>query len=109
MPHAAERPSVLPRCALAPYHSIYLPEHWRAWLCAYRPRWNGELSAYDFADEDVQLRFEDGSGATFRYAFCAIDEGRNEIAVFTEHCGYHVFRLAGLEWSGRVASLPGAR
>ena len=88
-------------------HGAYLPEHWQAWLRAYRPRWKGQLSAYDFAvDEGVHLRFEDGSEVRFASAFCAVDEAQGELAVFTEHCGYHVFSLAGLAWEGRAASLP---
>jgi hypothetical protein len=84
----------------------YLPEHWQAWLRAYRPRWNGSLSAYDFKrDEEVRLRFTDGSQARFVASFCAVDEERGELAVFTEHCRYHVFTLGGLEWEGRVALL----
>ena len=84
-----------------------LPEHWQAWLRAYRPRWNGSLSAYDFRlDEEVRLRFADGSEARFVAAFCAVDESRGELAVFTEHDRYHVFALGGLAWEGRVASLP---
>ena len=87
-------------------HDQYLPDHWKAWLQAYRPRWKGQLSAYDFLDEHVQIKFEDGSQATFQRSFCAVDDQHGELAVFTEHCGYHVFRLGGLEWLGRAASLP---
>lgn len=43
------------------------------------------------------LRFEDGSSALFKHAFCLKDEERDEIAVFTEHCGYHIFPLIGTE------------
>lgn len=86
--------------------STYLPEHWRAWLRSHRPHWGGELSAEDFRSDDrVRLRFGDGSSATFQYAFCALDEQREELAVFTEHCGYHVFRAVDLTYSGRVVTL----
>ena len=91
-------------------HDRYLPPHWKAWLRAYRPESDGRLSVYDFKiDQSVRLRFEDGSTAQFEYAFCALDEKQGELAVFTEHCGYHVFRAAGLEWEGRQESVPGGK
>jgi len=31
----------------------------------------------------------------FHYAFYLLDEELNEVAVFTEHCGYHIFPLFG--------------
>jgi hypothetical protein len=33
----------------------------------------------------------DGSFAEFRYAFALVSEHRRAIAVFTEHCGHHLF------------------
>jgi len=70
----------------------YLPEHWQQWL-----RQRGGLSVRDFGQAKVHLRFVDGSSAFFEYAFFAIDEQRGELALFTEHCGYHVFRLGSLD------------
>jgi hypothetical protein len=88
-----------------PPPGAYLPQHWQIWLRAYRPE-NGRLSAGDFRpDETVRLVFPDGSVAEFRAAFCAADHARGELAVFSEHCGYHVFALPDLEWTGRAASL----
>lgn len=55
------------------------------------------LAAMDFPDSCVRLAFEDGSYAFFRYAFCLHDEALREVAVFTEHCGYHFFGSAGVE------------
>lgn len=50
------------------------------------------LSAYDFpAGQSVRLRFPDGSFAFFEHAFVIEDRDRQRVAVFTEHCGYHVF------------------
>lgn len=47
------------------------------------------LSAHDFKPgRSVRLDFPDGSFALFRYAFCLRDEELEEVAVFTEHCGY---------------------
>jgi hypothetical protein len=49
------------------------------------------LDAADFKGE-VSLGFEDGSRVYFRYAFCVRSEADPEqVAVFTEHCGYHEF------------------
>ncbi|PQO46096.1 hypothetical protein C5Y93_11005 [Blastopirellula marina] len=48
------------------------------------------LSTQDFRGT-VSLRFPDGSFALFRHAFYLVSEELSEIALFTEHCGYHVF------------------
>lgn len=50
------------------------------------------LSAHDFrGDQSIELTFDDGSFAKFRYAFAVLDEAGEQCMVFTEHCGYHVF------------------
>lgn len=33
----------------------------------------------------------DGSLVEFKYAFALVSEERKAIAVFTEHCGHHVY------------------
>lgn len=54
------------------------------------------LSASDFGvGSNVHLKFDDGSYAFFKYAFYLVDEDFNEVAIFTEHCGYHIFTLSG--------------
>ena len=73
-----------------------IPEAWRARLKQYLRERHGEdrerLSAGDFpADQCVVIRFPDGSHVFFRFAFAIADEAAGEVAVFTEHCGYHVF------------------
>lgn len=56
------------------------------------------LLAHDFPNgRSVRLAFPDGSYAFFRYAFHLRDEGGREVAVFTEHCGYHFFPAYDLE------------
>ncbi len=76
-------------------------------------RWKGNLKTYlqETLKEDrdqllatdfnvhysVKIDFEDSSSAFFRYAFYLIDEASNDFAVFTEHCGYHVFPLTGTQ------------
>ena len=39
--------------------------------------------------------FDDGSTASFRYAILIEAPALNEIGIFTEHCGYHIFPLGG--------------
>jgi hypothetical protein len=70
----------------------YLPEHWRQWL-----EKHGRLSVRDFGNQKVSLRFVDGSLAVFEFAFFVVNEEREELAVFTEHCGHHVFSLPTLD------------
>ena len=56
------------------------------------------LLAFDFAPgRSVRLGFPDGSYALFLYAIFLRDEALNEVAVFTEHCGYHFFPATELE------------
>ena len=73
-----------------------VPDEWKPRLRAYLRERCGEdrdrLSAGDFPDDpSVIVRFPDGSHVLFRYAFAVPDEAGREVAVFTEHCGYHVF------------------
>ncbi len=69
-----------------------LPERWILKLRAHLEQ--VRLSAYEFRDH-LKLTFEDGSSAFVYYAFYILDETVKEVAVFTEHCGYHVFPAAG--------------
>ncbi len=45
----------------------------------------------------LSIRFPDGSYILFRYALAIVDEPSREVAVFTEHCRYHVFPLGDAE------------
>ncbi len=57
-----------------------------------------QLAADDFPpDQSVMIRFPDGSHVLFRYAFAIEDAASGEVAVFTEHCGYHVFPMVDAE------------
>jgi hypothetical protein len=72
-----------------------LPIRWKErverWLQA-RGRVNWlVLSANDFGPKVVHLQLGDGSSASFRFAFVIEAPEINEIGVFTEHCGYHIF------------------
>lgn len=52
------------------------------------------LSAGDFRDGGwLVIELMDGSTLRFRHAFHVIRESEQALAVFTEHCGYHVFPL----------------
>ena len=45
----------------------------------------------------VKIKFEDGSFAEFRYAIVIEAREFNEVGLFTEHCGYHIFALRGTQ------------
>ena len=74
-----------------------LPERWRTRLTNHALTVsNGKFSTLGvsaFGNRHVRLQFADGSTAFFRYAFTLSDDEAEEIAVFTEHCGYHIFPL----------------
>ena len=56
--------------------------------------WDLDVKAFNNGLECV---FEDGSKLLFSHAFAVVDHERHELAVFTEHCGYHVFVLDAVE------------
>ena len=76
-----------------------LPERWANRLQTYLTNlgvtW-GKLSAEEF-QHHLKLTFEDGSFIFFHDAFYLRDEALKEMAVFTEHCGYHIFPSPGTE------------
>ena len=81
---------------------VALPEHWKQRLENYvleKPSGKHQrLSATDFQiGSTVQITFPDGSLVQFRFAFHLVDEEREEIAVFTEHCGHHLFPSHGVQ------------
>jgi len=72
-----------------------LPERWLSRLETHLVQLGSDrqkLSAYEF-QHDLKLAFEDCSFVFLKYAFCLQDEALDELAVFTEHCGYHIFPL----------------
>ena len=60
------------------------------------PRVRRELepAQQDFNNQ-VIIRFEDESRASFEFAFA--ERVGEELHVYTEHCGYHAFHLAYLK------------
>jgi len=91
-----------------------LPERWLRRLEEYTDdkygadyRYRGKLGASDFpASSLVRVGFPDGSSAEFRFAFYIAAPDWNEVAVFTEHCGYHLLPLYDLQIE-LVDSRPG--
>jgi hypothetical protein len=52
------------------------------------------LAAGDFpSGSELHILLIDGSTVRFRHAFHLIRESEQALAVFSEHCGYHVFPL----------------
>ena len=79
-----------------------LPERWAKKLTVYlrevRDSNRDDLTATDFsAGQNLMIHFPDGSFAFFEHAFYLLDRELNEVAVFTEHCGYHIFPLHGAQ------------
>jgi hypothetical protein len=82
-----------------------LPARWRRRLERYTDetygpdyKYRGTLSAHDFrANSSVRVAFPDGSSALFRHSFFIRAPEWHEVAVFTEHCGYHILPLEDLD------------
>lgn len=75
-----------------------LPERWTKKLRSYIQVELGEdrqeLTSADFRFS-LKINLEDDSFAFFQYAFYILDRENNEVAIFTEHCGYHIFPFYG--------------
>ncbi|OCH32031.1 hypothetical protein A6E13_15775 [Aliivibrio fischeri] len=54
------------------------------------------LEYQDFSADCVELSFEDDSYCQFNNAFAIENKETKQIAIFTEHCGYHVFSSLGV-------------
>jgi hypothetical protein len=81
----------------------HIPENWKAKLREYTKKFFDEerdyLTSMDFKiDESVYLEFPDESKMFFRFAFYIHDKENEEIAIFTEHCGYYFFKTWDLKW-----------
>ncbi len=77
-----------------------LPERWKKrliqWIRQFSDHHRTELSAADFPmSYQIAMRFVDDSQAQFDHAIAIEEPLLDEIGIFTEHCGYHVFPLAG--------------
>ncbi|EKB1992576.1 hypothetical protein HJ183_23335 [Vibrio parahaemolyticus] len=54
------------------------------------------LMCYDFSPDNVEVIFEDESYCKFNHAFALDNPDKGQVAIFTEHCGYHVFSNIGV-------------
>ncbi|EOX4945734.1 hypothetical protein ACFLJY_004450 [Vibrio alginolyticus] len=54
------------------------------------------LMSYDFSADSVEVLFEDESYCKFNYAFALENPKEGQVAIFTEHCGYHVLSNVGV-------------
>lgn len=86
-----------------------LPQRWQLRLQNYLQEIGSEYKelTVDAFKHDLRIIFADGSNAFFRYAFYWIDKESKEIAVFTEHCGYHIFfleeaKLETITYNGKI-------
>ena len=77
-----------------------LPLRWKTkvvnWIRIYGDDTRVRFSAEDFPySHSISMIFDDGSTALFQHAILIEAPELNEIGVFTECCGYHIFPLAG--------------
>ncbi|RFD35300.1 hypothetical protein, partial [Vibrio parahaemolyticus] len=66
------------------------------------------LMCYDFSPDHVEVVFEDESYCRFNHAFALENPDKGQVAIFTEHCGYHVFSNVGvtvIEYSGATKTV----
>ena len=92
-----------------------LPDKWKARVQRYLSTAShgyNSLSVADFKN-DLRLNFEDGSAATFKWAFYLLDDENYEVTIFTEHCGCHIFpycleRIETVDRNGSVISSESA-
>jgi hypothetical protein len=72
-----------------------LPQKWQDRVQNYLVEIGSKYKEFgaDNFQHDLKIKFDDGSNAFFHYAFYWIDAENKEVAVFTEHCGYHIFPL----------------
>ncbi|GAB5526978.1 MAG: hypothetical protein Roseis2KO_48500 [Roseivirga sp.] len=81
-----------------------LPQRWQQKITAYlEQKGSGHesgLGAGDFpSNKAVRLKFRDDSYAEFRYTLVIEAPEFDEVGIFTEHCGYHIFSIYGTEIS----------
>ncbi|HEX8465954.1 MAG TPA: hypothetical protein VF627_15175 [Abditibacterium sp.] len=74
----------------------FIPDRWKPLVEAHVKQdsgeWRGHLSADSFrTNRYVRIFFADNSFALFHYAFCLRSEELQEVAIFTEHCGYYFY------------------
>ena len=71
----------------------------REWAAELAKRFGQEVEHFlasptkfmEYPIEPVRVELMDGSHVEFKYAFALVSEELKTIAVFTEHCGHHVY------------------
>jgi hypothetical protein len=78
-----------------PRMSAQLVHEWAEELAVHTGHTREELLAnpecFDYPNSTLRIELMDGSVMEFRWAFYLLNESNRAIAVFTEHCGHHVF------------------
>lgn len=74
----------------------HIEDEWAEELAEYFGRTSEEISSnerswFEFPNELLRIELMDGSFAEFKYAIFIVSEPKRAIAVFTEHCGNHVY------------------
>ena len=72
-----------------------LPDRWKQKIKDYLKSKGSKfdsLSVYDFqSGKIVEIKFEDGSFANFKYPLIIEAPEYEEVGILTEHCGYFIF------------------
>lgn len=73
-----------------------IEREWATELAAHFERKPEEISNqvrpwFDFPNGKLAIELMDGSRVEFRWAFFIVSEEKRAIAVFTEHCGHHLY------------------
>jgi hypothetical protein len=78
-----------------------LPERWKnkikEFLSTKGSKYN-TLNASDFSNKVVEISFEDGSFASFRYPLIIKAPELNEIGILAEHCGNFIFHEEAIQY-----------
>ncbi len=79
-----------------------LPERWKNKIKEYLKEKGSRyetISASDFQiDESVEIKFEDGSFASFKYPLIIEAPEFQEVGVMTEHCGYFIIHSEAIQF-----------
>ena len=73
-----------------------LEREWASELATYFERSIDDVFAQvrpwlEFPSESLRIELMDGSFVQFKYAIFIVSEPKKAIAVFTEHCGNHIY------------------
>jgi hypothetical protein len=79
-----------------PRHALQLESEWAIELSAYlgcslEMFQKAPIKFMRFPTETLRIELMDGSVVEFKCAFHLVNEAQKSIAVFTEHCGHHLF------------------